>query len=103
MINLPDLKNTDVKDKKVLLRLDLDVPLSNDGEVEDDTRLKDSLETLNYLLEKGATVIIGGHLGRPTKQFSIFNFKFSETEKEFSLKPISRWFGKHFNDMNHYS
>ncbi|PJE58073.1 MAG: phosphoglycerate kinase [Candidatus Portnoybacteria bacterium CG10_big_fil_rev_8_21_14_0_10_36_7] len=81
MINLPDLKTADVKNKKILLRLDLDVPLSIDGDIEDDTRLKDSLETLEYLLSSEAIVIIVGHLGRPEGK-----------DEKLSLKPIANWF-----------
>ncbi len=110
MYKFPNLRDAKVKGQKVFLRADLDVPLSQQttnnnqqSTIEDDTRLKDSLSTIEYLLKKGATVFIAGHLGRPTKQFSILNFKFSKTEKEFNLKPIVSWFSRHFNDINHYS
>jgi phosphoglycerate kinase len=89
------LNEARVSGKTVFLRADLDVPLSKVN-IEDDTRLLAWMPTLEYLLKNGARVIIAGHLGRPTKQFSIFNFQFSKTEEEFSLRPIAEWLGKRF-------
>nr|MBP9719025.1 phosphoglycerate kinase [Candidatus Levybacteria bacterium] len=81
-MQLKKLQDIDVSSKKVLLRLDLDVPLSDAGEISDITRLKAGEETLNYLLEHGATVIICGHLGRPKGQVN----------KEESLAPVAKWY-----------
>ncbi len=53
----------DLFDKKVIIRLDLNVPISN-GVITDDNRIKKSLKTINYAIEKGAKVIIMSHLGR---------------------------------------
>lgn len=64
-MNPPTLKSVDLHGKKVLLRCDLNVPLSKDGKIQDDTRILESLPTIKYLLEKGAKVIILTHLGRP--------------------------------------
>src|SRR3989344_6735673 len=100
MIKLPNLRNADVKGKRVFLRLDLDVPLTQHLRIADDTRLKDSLETLNFLLENGATVIIGGHLGRPDHKFKSQKSKFKIEENKFSLKPVAQWFGKEFKIEN---
>ena len=58
------LKNFNFKDKRVLLRCDFDVPLSN-GVILDDFRIKKALPTIEYLVEKGAKLILIGHLGRP--------------------------------------
>ncbi len=85
MINFPDLKNADIKGKKVFLRTDLDVPIEN-GQIEDDTRLLDGLDTLNYLLDNGAHVILAGHLGRPEGK-----------DEKLSLKPIADWFAQKFH------
>lgn len=51
--------------KKVLLRVDFNVPLKEDGEIQDDTRMVESLPTIKYLLEQEAKIIILTHLGRP--------------------------------------
>ncbi|MBN2453922.1 phosphoglycerate kinase [Candidatus Woesearchaeota archaeon] len=63
-MELPLLKDADVKGKRVLVRFDYNVPLKGE-KVVDDTRLKESLPTIKYLLEGHAKVIIMSHLGRP--------------------------------------
>ncbi|HEY5600527.1 MAG TPA: phosphoglycerate kinase [Patescibacteria group bacterium] len=62
------LEDVDVKGKKVLLRLDLDVPLK-DGFIVDDSRIVHSKETLQYLIEKNCPIIVIGHMGRPEGRF----------------------------------
>jgi phosphoglycerate kinase len=84
MINLKSVKNADTKNKTVLLRADLDVPMQN-AQIGDDSRLKAWFPTLNYLLEEGATIIIVGHLGRPEGK-----------EAKFSLLPIAKWLQQKF-------
>lgn len=70
------IKDIELSGKKVLLRTDYNVPLSSKGEIEDDYRIVQSLPTIRYLLENGASVIICSHLGRPdgkvTPSFSLF-------------------------------
>jgi 3-phosphoglycerate kinase len=63
-MKLPQLADFSFQGKKVLVRGDLDVPLK-DGIVEDDSRLRECLPTVRYLLEQGASIILMGHLGRP--------------------------------------
>lgn len=62
--NLKSVKNISVKEKNVLLRVDLDVPIKN-GKIQDETRLEAWFETFEYLIRNGAKVILAGHFGRP--------------------------------------
>ena len=62
--SLPGLDDLDVKDRRVLVRCDLNVPLK-DGEIVDDLRIRASLETLEALLGRGARLAVCSHLGRP--------------------------------------
>jgi len=71
------VRDIDVAGKRVLLRADLNVPLEG-GEITDDTRIRESLPTIQYLLEQGARVIVCSHLGRP-----------KGADAELSLAPVS--------------
>lgn len=71
------IENLKVRNKRVLVRADFNVPLDEKGNILDDYRLKVSLPTIKYLKEKGAKVILISHLGRPSGE-----------EKEYSLKQI---------------
>jgi len=75
MTTLADL---DVNNKRVFLRCDLNVPLK-EGKITDDGRIRASLPTINALLEKGASLVIAAHLGRPK----------GEVKPELSLAPIA--------------
>lgn len=59
------LRDLDVRNKRVLLRVDYNVPVSKDGAITDDKRILETLPTIRYLLEQHAIVIIVTHLGRP--------------------------------------
>jgi len=76
---MPDLSTIDVAGKRVFLRCDLNVPLK-DGTIKDDGRIKASLPTIQALLEKGASLVIAAHLGRPK----------GEAKPELSLAPVAK-------------
>ena len=63
-MNYSNLKDIDVAGKTVLIRVDMNVPL-NDGVITDDTRIRASLPSIEYCLERGAGVVLMVHLGRP--------------------------------------
>lgn len=73
------LQNMDVKNKKVILRVDYNVPMQN-GMILDDTKIKETLETINYLMEENCKIVILSHLGK---------IKTSEDKYRYSLKPIA--------------
>lgn len=60
------IKDVDIAGKRVFIRVDFNVPIKG-GQIEDDTRIKGALPTIEYALEKGAKVILASHLGRPLK------------------------------------
>ena len=73
----------DVAGKKVLVRVDFNVPIK-EGKIKDDTRITAALPTINYLLEHGAAVILMSHLGRPKGQPNL----------EYSMKPVADYLAK---------
>ncbi len=65
MENIRYIDELDLKGKRVLIRVDFNVPLDEKGNITDDTRIRGVLPTINYALDEGAKVILASHLGRP--------------------------------------
>lgn len=74
----------DIKGKRALIRVDVNVPLDADKNVTDDTRIQAILPTVNFLKEKGAKIILMAHLGRPK----------GEWNPEFTLEPVAKYMAK---------
>lgn len=64
-MNKKTVRDIDVKGKRVLVRADFNVPQDKSGQITDDRRIREALPTIKYLLEKGASVVLASHLGRP--------------------------------------
>lgn len=74
------LTDMHLKDKRVLMRCDFNVPLDKDLNITDDIRIKSALRSINYVLENGGSLILMSHLGRPK----------GEARQEYSLKPVAK-------------
>ncbi|MEM1009052.1 MAG: phosphoglycerate kinase, partial [Myxococcota bacterium] len=77
--DIPSIDTMELKGKRVLMRLDLNAPVK-DGVVQDDTRLRAALPTINYALARSARLILCSHLGRPK----------GKIKPEFSLEPVAK-------------
>lgn len=74
------LKDLDVRNKKVLIRVDFNVPFAEDGSISDDTRIQESLPSIQYVLKNGGSVVLMSHMGRPK----------GKKNPEFSLAPCGK-------------
>lgn len=79
-MNKKTIKDIDLKGKKVLVRCDFNVPLDENQNITDNTRIVAALPTIKYLLENNCSVVLCSHLGRPK----------GEVKPEFSLKPVAK-------------
>ena len=83
-MNKKTVKDIDLKGKKVFLRCDFNVPMDENQNITDNTRIKAALPTIKYLLEQKCKIILASHLGRPK----------GEVKPEFSLKPVAKELSK---------
>jgi len=74
--NIPEL---DIAGRRLFVRVDFNVPLNASGAVSDDTRIRESLPTIKYAIEKGARVVLASHLGRPK----------GKPDKKYTLEPVA--------------
>jgi len=77
---LKSLKNADIKGKRVLMRVDFNVPRDKEGNIQDDTKIRAALPSIQYILNSGASLILMSHLGRPK----------GKKEEKFSLRKVGQ-------------
>ncbi|MEJ7619332.1 MAG: phosphoglycerate kinase [Aquificaceae bacterium] len=80
------LRDVELKGKRVLVRVDFNVPMDDLGNIEDDTRIRASLPTIEYLLDAKAKIILMSHLGRPKGR-----------DEKFSLAPVAKRLSRYLN------
>jgi phosphoglycerate kinase len=80
------MDDADFQNKNVLVRVDLNVPLDKSGKITDDTRIVESLATIDIIIDKGGIPILMSHLGRPK----------GKVNPEYSLKPVADYLRDHF-------
>jgi phosphoglycerate kinase len=81
---LNNIQNVEVKGKRILLRVDFNMPQNKEGAITDDTKMVAALPTINHLLGQGARLIIMSHLGRPKGQ----------ANPKYSLRPMAEHLSK---------
>ena len=96
------IKGVDIAGKRVFIRVDFNVPIKN-GVIEDDTRIKGALRTIEYAAEQGAKVILASHLGRPLKDKKKAEEKGTEYDpSKYSLRPVFEYL-RQIPELQHIS
>lgn len=83
-MNKLTIRDLELENKRVFIRVDFNVPLNDKNEIEDDTRIRAALPTIEYAIDHGAKVILGSHLGRPK----------DKPEEKYSMKPVAKRLGE---------
>ncbi len=83
-MNKLTIRDLDLDNKHVFIRVDFNVPLNDKNEIEDDTRIRAALPTIQYAIDHGAKLILASHLGRPK----------DKPEEKYSMKPVARRLGE---------
>ncbi len=84
IMNKLTIRDLDLDNKRVFIRVDFNVPLNDKNEIEDDTRIRAALPTIQYAIDHGAKLILASHLGRPK----------DKPEEKYSMKPVARRLGE---------
>lgn len=84
-MNKKSIRDIDVKNKKVFVRADLNIPLDDNGDITDETRIISSLPTIDYLIKNNAKIILASHLGRPKGKFV----------EKLKMNPVAKTLEKH--------
>lgn len=79
MFNKKTIEELEIRDKKVLVRCDFNVPIDDEGNITDDIRIRSAMPTIEYILNNGGSVILMSHLGRPK----------GKPDPKYSLKPVA--------------
>jgi len=78
-MGIKTISELDIAGRRLFIRVDFNVPLTPDGKVSDDTRIRESLPTIKLAIEKGARVVLASHLGRPK----------GKVDKKYTLEPVA--------------
>ena len=79
-MELLNIKNLDLENKKVFIRCDFNVPMDEFGNISDDRRIRSAISTINFCLDQDCAIILASHMGRPK----------GEVNEKYSLKPVAR-------------
>jgi len=79
-LELLNIKNLDLENKKVFIRCDFNVPMDEFGNISDDRRIRSAISTINFCLDQDCSVILASHMGRPK----------GEVNEKYTLKPVQR-------------